>query len=452
MGDPITFLCDGCHATLTVPAELAGISGPCPYCRKEITSPRLPVVPVFDWAASVRAEEVNEIAALPAPVPVAVEEDERPRQWLTAQLMQRTEAPVRKDSRRIPPTLWAAAAFVFFAGGIGAVWALWTPADPPQKVKDPEVAQSPQESPRPRPAQGALASADEPLLPEEAMPSPADEKPAAAPVVTTAVARNVGNGANAAPAPVIASPAPAPAAVQETDIVRRIRKAVPSGGPLAVPGEAIVRFMAAATWQERLKYTLCPEKMKPLMESYYQKGGDGPIIPEEVELTRLEPTEENPKYHYYSFIVYLPDRPAGIPLSVEDTAAGPRVEWRTFVECKDNLLGRFYKEYTAQPATLRVLVRRHHYFENDVPNQKAKECFELFSPDATGSFIAWADHDSQVFRKYFSSGERARWDVSSMMTLTLQWQKAESGVAWVKVQDVVAGSWHPDMLPGAAAK
>lgn len=46
MSDTLTFSCQHCGSSLTVPASLAGVSGPCPVCGQTITSPRLPGSPV----------------------------------------------------------------------------------------------------------------------------------------------------------------------------------------------------------------------------------------------------------------------------------------------------------------------------------------------------------------------------------------------------------------------
>lgn len=460
MGAPITFMCDGCQATLTVPAELAGISGPCPYCAKVITSPAREPRSIFEPQPLMG---MLRVAAIPKPIaplamPVPTAQAQRP--WLAAQLVTPAAevTPIYRH-RRIHPALWAAAGIALFAGGVATVWNLWSPsaiaATSPQKEEGAIIAAAAMHAPIARPS--VLATADDPDAPAEStnIPPPSDTKPPAM-AATTAVARNVstssGNPETAPAAPAETPPPGVVATTPETEMMQTIRKTVPLGGPLARPGEAIIRFLGAATWQERLPYTLAADRMKPLMEAHYRAGGDGPIVPEEVQFMQMEPTEDNPKLHYYSYIVFLPERSTGIPLSVEDTAQGTRVEWRTFIECKDHLLAKFYKAYTPTPATFRALIRRCHYFEKDVPGQDKMQCFELSSPDAANTFYVWAGLDSQVYRKFFASGERARWDVSSRMTLTLEWQKEESGVAWVRLRDVVAESWHPDLLPAGAAK
>src|SRR6186997_570045 len=42
MVDSLTFLCPGCQTKLTLPAALAGVTGPCPICQTVIRAPSLP--------------------------------------------------------------------------------------------------------------------------------------------------------------------------------------------------------------------------------------------------------------------------------------------------------------------------------------------------------------------------------------------------------------------------
>ena len=59
----------------------------------------------------------------------------------------------------------------------------------------------------------------------------------------------------------------------------------------------------------------------------------------------------------------------------------------------------------------------------------------------------WTDKDSVTYAKYFATGERADWRVSSMMVLTLQWEKDAGGAEYVRLREVVADTWHPAKLP-----
>ncbi len=63
----LTFACPACLIRLTVPSHLAGISGPCPSCRKQIQAPsdRFGEAALAPTSASVLRPEVAVAGAIP---------------------------------------------------------------------------------------------------------------------------------------------------------------------------------------------------------------------------------------------------------------------------------------------------------------------------------------------------------------------------------------------------
>lgn len=430
----VSFTCHQCTAVLSIPEEQSGISGPCPYCGEVVTSP-------------VRQAGVQ---SLPPPVrePVPVRSvRQKPEVGVNLARMARNGEKIVRPVRPLFVGLKVAAGLAVLGGGVLGTVNLWKPdARVPEKKTSPEIPLV-RNVPGPRPA--VLVSAMENL------PPPSDHIPApvAAPA---AVARNV----STAPAPTVSVVVPPeepglfPVHTPEPKVTRiasmsveekEIRRVVPTGGPLAAPGSAIIRFFAAPNWQERLKYCLAPQKVKPLMESYYKVHQDGPIVPEDIEITRMMPVEGDPGRHYFAFMVYFPGRAEGVPLSVEETKTGCVIEWCSFVEGKDQVLAKFFSEWRKEPGTFRVTIRRGHYFETDVPAQERKVVFDVTPPDRSQTFKLWVDKDSEVWRKDLD-GEKFGWNIIAMMVLTLQWEKTADGVKYVRLVKVAGDSWHPELV------
>lgn len=460
MSNVVNFVCHGCEAMLSVPIEMAGISGPCPFCGAHVNSPQAVMECTIPGDPGI--SDYGESKARPQS---PAEEPGLSRFWLQPHLV--TPAPPRARPGRRRPGMVIAASLVVFAGGVAGAWKLWEPPKPESATeKEPENVPARMQPVIPRPE--VLASAHD-IPSARDLPAPSDGIPDVLPPASTAVARNLSTTASAtAPVPAATSTEPGvksvPPETQNTTTQpaakmsaaeKKIRKVIHAEGQLEKPGNALIRFFAATTWQERLRYSLCPEKVRPLMEQHYKTYAEGPIIPEDIELTRIEATEEDPNRKYYAFVVFLPDVEHGIPVSVEDTKNGCLVEWCSFIEAKDQMLSKFFKGgFRKEPGTFRVLVRRSHYFGDDVPAQEVKECLEVVGPDTAGPYHLWLDKSSVPYTKFFVKGERTRWDISSMMVLTCQWEKTSKGVEYVRLRDVVADSWHPAMLPaqGVAAK
>lgn len=359
--------------------------------------------------------------------------------------------------------LKVAACVGLFAGGVVGTVKLWDREKPgisnmPEQEDTPLVT-----APRPRPP--VLASATE----RASLPPPANTVPAAPPPSPGAFARNVSTASPRTTRVPVVPPPPVPqptlfpeneAGVQSRPAAgpsretvparmsaeeKEIRRVVPASGALAVPGGALIHFFAAKNWQERLPYCLAADKVKPLMQAYYKVEKDGPMVPEDIELTRMEPVEDDPTRHYFAFMVYFPGRVAGVPLSVEETKAGCLVEWTSFAEGKDRVLEKFCSSYRKDPGTFRVLVRRGHYFEKDVPDQDGKLVLDVSPPDRSGPYKVWLDKEGVAAAQHFSA-RKFDWNTVAMMVVTLQWEKTAEGVEYIRLREVAADSWHPEML------
>ena len=286
-------------------------------------------------------------------------------------------------------------------------------------------------------------------LPREAMPleSPADPpalRHEAVPEAGTAPSETVADPARPLPA---AAPVEI-AASQPGDPKSRIAVMVPGEGKLAAPAMAVVDFLAASNWRDRLALSMAPDRVRGFMESLYRTASDGPILPERVEFLKTVPLEHRPGRNYHLYTAFFEGIAGPVPLTVEETDAGLRVESRTFLESRERLLEKFAGNPDAPPQEFRVMLNRAHYFSDDVPDQEGKLCFKMLPPSSDPVFYAWIDRESEVYRQHFADPERQAWDVALLLVVELKWVSGGKGKRWIEVSDVIAGNWHPDSLPG----
>lgn len=81
--DSISFSCPACDIKLTVPGNLAGITGPCPSCRAQIQAPyptlyqAPPAAPVYQTPACTPATSQPAAEAVPPPAPAVLRPEPR---------------------------------------------------------------------------------------------------------------------------------------------------------------------------------------------------------------------------------------------------------------------------------------------------------------------------------------------------------------------------------------
>ncbi len=227
---------------------------------------------------------------------------------------------------------------------------------------------------------------------------------------------------------------------------------VPDGPPQTPPkaeDEASIRrdsrktlehFLLAKTLEERLAFSQHPGKIREAMQGHPA----GPFPLEGFTFLTEGQVQDTPLiFHLYN--VLLKDQDAPIPVAVEQTKDGYRVDWLTFIESYTHKLRAFCATPSDKPGTFRVLLRRSHYFGPKVPGQdEIRLSFTVESPSRDDTFTVWVDKDSNLYLQKFANSERANWETESYVIVQLQWRGDEQRGRWIGLQNIVSESWRAD--------
>lgn len=188
--------------------------------------------------------------------------------------------------------------------------------------------------------------------------------------------------------------------------------------------------------------------MKPLMERYYESQPDGPVHVDAVSLVRLDPKPQMGGGAHAVFGVESRSWEYPIPVMLEETKSGFKVDWLSFVEFKDRLLEKFFEGYQEGPARFHVGITRTHYFEDRVPNAENKDAFRI-SPAPPNPFLTtvFVEKDSQLGREL---KERIPWGAQVWAIVDLEWVKL-GNQQWVQLSSVPQLNWY-SVPPDAPAK
>jgi hypothetical protein len=126
-----------------------------------------------------------------------------------------------------------------------------------------------------------------------------------------------------------------------------------------------------------------------------------------------------------------------LALVEEPAGSTPRVDWGAFVEFKDRLLWEFLERPGAPPQKFRVMVRRKHYFDKDVPHMDSKEAFMIVQPGIDAEGNVFAPSGSKASRQL---AQHLGWNATISAVLELAWRKEDSH-RWVEIAAVSGYSW-----------
>jgi hypothetical protein len=249
--------------------------------------------------------------------------------------------------------------------------------------------------------------------------SPSSEKPLPAPATAT------GSPAGSAAAPV---PAPGAPPAPRT--------------PLGHARLALESFLAAPDWQKRLEFAVNPDSIRESMAAHFRDHPDGPIPVEGISLMSNE-TVPGTTRALFGFRVRIKDFHSDIPMAVEETDHGFRVDWPPFLETYEQRLRTFFEKPGGEPGNFRVVLRRKHYFGPAVPGQDTvRQAFSVESPMRDESWVVWADFKSPVYTGKLVPNGATGWDTESFMIVRLEWRGDEKQGRWAALTDVVADNWQ----------
>ncbi len=208
--------------------------------------------------------------------------------------------------------------------------------------------------------------------------------------------------------------------------------------------KTLEQFFQASTLEERLAYSQNPDKTRREMATHAESHPPAPFSVQEITfLTEGEVPDSSRKFHLYN--VLLKDREAPIPMAVEETKDGYRVDWSAFIESYHHRLRAFFAAPTETPGRFRVMLRRAHYFGPAVPGQDSvRIAYTVEPPTRDDTFHVWVDKESLVYREKLATGERSSWNAESYVIVELRWRGDDQQGRWVGLHGITSDSWRAD--------
>lgn len=305
------------------------------------------------------------------------------------------------------------------------------PATPTPPTTEPDTKPKPIEPTTPT-AEPKPAPVNEPEVPVPT-PTPAAEPPA---LITPPVTEPIPAKVEIRPASLLPDLPAAPDAAEaaSTDVPAKPEEAAQQKGLAAVKN-----FLAATTVEGVSANILNSAKLAPKLSAYYGKKA---IAPTEFDNIVLDSGARVPETNSRAFLfrVRSPDRTQGFPVCVEETPDGYKIEWEAFIQCRDRVAANFWKDPASPATSLFVIVKRSHYFDEDLVNLDDYECFRINSPNPDEEeFYAFSRKDSAFVKK---NRMLLNWDANYFVVAQFTHVKNSKGVSHVEIVDIDRFNWR----------
>lgn len=311
----------------------------------------------------------------------------------------------------------------------------------PQKPLLAAEDKKPAQSPLPAPPVPPVIPVTQPIMPADSGTVVEVRKPDPQPTEPTPGTNRAASGSlvevPAKTDPQMADKAPDAAIVASEAASIRLDEVTEEAKPAA---EALKKFLQADSLQERLKYTLAADLMRPIMERYYGNNPDGPILVDALALVRFDPKPQIGGGAHAVFGIESKVWEFPVPVMLEMTGGSFKVDWLSFVEFKDRLLEKFLKGFQEGAARFHVGMTRIHYFEDKVPNASAnKDAFRISSaPPNPFASVVFVDRESDLGREL---RDKVPWGAQVWAIAELEWARL-GNQSWVNLTAVPQLNWY----------
>lgn len=244
---------------------------------------------------------------------------------------------------------------------------------------------------------------------------------------------------------------------QNQEINNSVNLASPPSFATTIPDEAqpaadaLIAFLAAETVDEKRKFILGSDdpQVANLISRYYTAKSAGPIPVTTIGFIRHDPNPEVGGGMQTVFMVASPDWKHPIPVMLQETQSGIKLDWIAFTEFKDDWLFKFVETFRSDPARFHVSIRRGHYFDKDVPDLDNKHCFFIQPPQEHFEVAVFVPKDTPLANMLT---RELSWGTQNAYVLAeIQWRD-DGQFKWVELTAVPQLNWHITIEPPPAGK
>lgn len=214
----------------------------------------------------------------------------------------------------------------------------------------------------------------------------------------------------------------------------------PEPTQVSAAAEAALRaFLEAPDWASRSTHVLFPEIVRSAMEAYSHEVPDGPTPFTSLAVKQTQVDAESGST-LFIFFVSTDAFPTGIPVAVQETPGGWLVDWRAFVEFRDQLFQKFADGPAGKTGRFHLIVSPPSPERAENTTNEHFVSFLLNAPLNKTPQIAFVKRSSEVFATF-----QATTAAGGFFTPVLEVAKRKTadGKSYLEVLRVIATDWKP---------
>lgn len=202
--------------------------------------------------------------------------------------------------------------------------------------------------------------------------------------------------------------------------------------------EVLRKFLDAPTWRDRLTLVQKADSLRAALEKNPGQFADGPIRVGQIDFVdRYVNKNGVPPYCMFELSGGSLEHPV-LTLVEQSTKTGVRVDWEAFMDFKEDLMLKFLETKGAPNSKFRVMLRRKHYFDKDVPEVTSKDAFEVKQPHGHFQGHIFVPKKSSLAQQL---AIQLGWGMDMPVIAELGW-KTDGKNHWVELVAISSYGWR----------
>jgi|GEM_PF-2998969 len=229
-----------------------------------------------------------------------------------------------------------------------------------------------------------------------------------------------------------------------------VRQSIPDGWAAAAR-ETWLAFARATTTEEKLAQVLDPERVAPALRAFYAGSSNADAPWEALAFEPLAGTADDRRRGVMA-LGCAPPSPGAPPLilflravlpSTGDPAEGAalpprfRLDWETYIQERDGLVEKFFRDPDAPRTVFRLAVERVHVFDETGVPRAGEEPLGLKLRTPSGVLLSRVAEVSPRTALYARIDEQLRWGLPVYATVQLAWDRKTGPEPRVVLADLV---------------
>lgn len=197
-------------------------------------------------------------------------------------------------------------------------------------------------------------------------------------------------------------------------------------------------FLRAETVEEMVQWVRHPERVKPLMKSYYGRNPFRPLTFRSTDEYHIASLENKP---FLALKVRVREQEEGIPILLEDRLDGMLVDWESFVCFLPISPEDLVESRPTEALKLRVYAQRDTFYNYEFSDEDEYDCFRLHFRGSETTLYGFVKKGTSLEREFLKIFPIGDYKFTKPLIVRARFLEASETTNSILIEDLESTMW-----------